>query len=1736
MYNFTSSLVRKISLLICVIFSLSNVIVFAQQNAGDKSILSIDRNKVDNTPTSIFFSPATNWGEDQAQDIFRKYLGLNGPDNVIVLANTTKTKSNITTKRYYQYFKGIKTEYGSVTLTCKEGRVSFITGNFYNADKGLSANPAISESTALDFALKSIGAEKYMWQNPKEEERIQNFYHKKDTSYLPHGQLVWIEDYSKGMVTDRQLHLAYKFNIYAEQPLSRQEVFIDAATGKVLFSNNLIKHTAATGHSEYSGVIPFQTSYVGGTYELYDSTRGSGVHTLNLHNGTSYAAATEFANAANLWPNSTSDTVALDAHWAGEMVYDYWKIEQGRLSWDNADGILVQYVHYSTNYNNAYWDGAEMTYGDGSGCGGGFTPLVSLDVTAHEIGHGVCQGTANLVYAGESGAMNEGFSDCWGATIENWANPHEVDAVPKSTWQMGEEIGCGNPLRRMDFPKLKSDPDTYTGTYWVSQIACVPSGGNDECGVHTNSGLLNKWYFLITAGGSGTNDLGNSYVVTGLGFTESQNILYQTELVLSSTADYALCRTTSINVALTIYGPCSPEVITVTNAWYAVGVGAAFVPCFPNIGFTAFTMKVSENAATLSCPASKVYNIGLKPYGPAFSGGNPVVTVFAAHGTAIAGTDYVLGSTSLTFPVGSTSTQYSTLTVFDNGAVHDDKNLVLGFTIAKMGSDATVSVTNDSLFVTINNDDSIPDPGHSEYHTLDWGTSVTSNLTSAFTGANSRGHSQFLLYASELVTAGVKPGVPMTQIAFNVTTKASTSPYVGYTVSMANTTFADMSSIFATGLTQVYTGNHTTNLGIDSLDFNSSFFTWDGTSNIVVEICYGMNATAAGNDKMDGIDNNPTIACNHEGTSTGSGTGCTLPYGTGAGNGTARPVMRFKQLVPPSVVETVMGSTHTWDVKAGQEVYFYNTADNYIMSGLKNINNDLGCVTATVTKQGVGFTPASFSPINRSLKEFSITPTINGGITTYDAIIYFTNTELNGVAPSSLFLVKTDALTDATVTTFNSVELTPVLITGTNYVGFKGTFTGFSRFFLVDGPICNTPVPVITPAGPTTFCSGGSVVLNANTGAGLTYQWQLAGGDIMGETNSSYTASLAGNYTVKEYSGACNATSPPVTITLTGVSAGSVTGAPGVCTGQTATLSDAITGGIWSSGNTSLATVGTSSGIVTGITAGVVTISYAVTNSCGTATATTTLTVSAPVAVAAISGTMSVCAGKTTSLSDITPAGFWSSGNTAMATVNSSGLVTALVAGTVPISYSVTNAFGCVSSAIATVTVNALPAAVITPLGSTTLCAGGGTVVLNATTGSGLSYQWKLGGADLTGATTSSYTASLAGNYTVVITNSNNCTATSAPVTIVVSGLIVVPSVSISASPGTVVCVAGATVTYNATAVNGGSSPVYDWYVNGISKTSGTPYSYVPVNGDVVKCRLTSSDLCATPDTAISSVVMSVGTYQTPSVSIAASPGSIVCTGTKTTFSAVPVFGGTAPSYQWTKNGSIVLTGPASYTCIPNNGDVITCTMTSDYTCLTSPTAASAPFTIIVEAPTVNKDSIYVTKSVIVSGQIDTFVAVAPHGGASPTYQWYINGVAVPGETGSIFVTSTLVDGQLVTCAVTSSDPCAFPNTGISNGIKVLVGTGIKDAINTINNFTLVPNPNKGVFTINGILRNPADNRVSIIITDMLGQAIYKETAEAHNGNLNERITLAGSIASGIYLVSITSGEDHVVFQVVIDK
>lgn len=571
-------------------FSLS---AFAQETDKRISQKSLSEN---GEPSLITFSDKSTYKGSDYDKVFKEQLALKDNQSFSKIKSESD-REGFTHEKFQLYEQGIKVEFANYTLHSKNGKLQSMNGEFYKIVNA-KVKPALSAQEAFSRAVALTGAKTYLWDSPQDAAAMD--YAK------PKGELVFLpdmENQGKERTTDK-VRLAYKFDIYATNPLSRGDLYIDAVTGQALFYNATIKHlgenvhgkskaaltenslnskmavVAANAATRYSGTQTIQTTLSGSSYILLDGTRGNGIQTYNSARTATYPT-TNFTDADNNWieyNNTNKDNGALDAHWGAEMTYDYWSAVHGRNSYDGAGAKIKSYVHYNLvaagypNNNNAFWNGSVMTYGDGTGTGG-FDILTAMDVAGHEIGHAVCTYTANLAYQKESGAMNEGFSDIWGACIEYRAAP------TKSTWLVGEDIERRSghlALRSMSDPNSEGQPDTYGGTYWVN-VNCTPTNNNDQCGVHTNSGVLNHWFYILSVGKSGTNDLGNAYNVTGITIDKAAKIAYRLESnYLSANSTYATARTYGIQSAIDLYGAGSAEVIATTNAFYAVGVGAAY--------------------------------------------------------------------------------------------------------------------------------------------------------------------------------------------------------------------------------------------------------------------------------------------------------------------------------------------------------------------------------------------------------------------------------------------------------------------------------------------------------------------------------------------------------------------------------------------------------------------------------------------------------------------------------------------------------------------------------------------------------------------------------------------------------------------------------------------------------------------------------------------------------------------------------------------------------------------------------------------------------------------------------------------------------------------------------------------------------------------------------------------------------------------------------------------------------
>ena len=276
-----------------------------------------------------------------------------------------------------------------------------------------------------------------------------------------------------------------------------------------------------------------------------------------------------------------------DIHWGMAKTLDFYKEVFGRDSYDG-NGSPVYNLYYNLpEYEDSFLafaiDNAAalssnapypMLYGTGGlSLTGAIRPVVELSVMAHEFTHIVTGHTADLEYSGESGALNESFSDIFGISVKKYAT-NAADWYIGEGLMLNEEGGLTSNLRNMADPKNSMDgedpnPDTYEGEYWVD----IDEMDLDDGGVHTNSSVQNKWYYLLTDGDKGTNDNGFAYDVKGIGIEKSREIAYLTlTSYATSESDYAAIRMASQEAAEVLYGAGSNELKAVADAWDAVGV------------------------------------------------------------------------------------------------------------------------------------------------------------------------------------------------------------------------------------------------------------------------------------------------------------------------------------------------------------------------------------------------------------------------------------------------------------------------------------------------------------------------------------------------------------------------------------------------------------------------------------------------------------------------------------------------------------------------------------------------------------------------------------------------------------------------------------------------------------------------------------------------------------------------------------------------------------------------------------------------------------------------------------------------------------------------------------------------------------------------------------------------------------------------------------------------------------
>ncbi|MGW5032100.1 M4 family metallopeptidase [Streptomyces nigra] len=481
--------------------------------------------------------------QSEAADTAQR-IGLGGKEKLLV-KDVVKDADGTTHTRYERTYAGLPVLGGDLVVHDKSGRTTVTRAS--KATLALNTlSPKVTKSAAAD---KALAASKKTDVKGAETERAPRL-------------VVWAGAGKPVLAWETVVE-----GVQKDGTPSELQVVTDAATGKQLLAAEKV-HTGS-GKGQFVGDVEIGTTQSGSTYQLVDPDRAN-QKTYDLNQGTS-GTGTLFTDDNDVWGNgqpSDRQTAGVDVAYGAAATWDYFKDGYGRNGIRNDGVAAYSRAHYGNNYVNAFWQDSCfcMTYGDGSG---NTHPLTALDVTAHEMSHGVTAATAGLVYSGESGGLNEATSDIFAAAVEF----HEDLPADPGDYFVGEKIdinGDGTPLRYMDKPSK----DGASKDNWSSTL-----GGID---VHYSSGPANHFFYLLSEGSGPKTVNGVDYdsptydgqPVTGIGIENAAAIWYRAlTTYMTSTTNYAGARTATLSAAADLFGAYSPTYLAVADAWAGINVG-----------------------------------------------------------------------------------------------------------------------------------------------------------------------------------------------------------------------------------------------------------------------------------------------------------------------------------------------------------------------------------------------------------------------------------------------------------------------------------------------------------------------------------------------------------------------------------------------------------------------------------------------------------------------------------------------------------------------------------------------------------------------------------------------------------------------------------------------------------------------------------------------------------------------------------------------------------------------------------------------------------------------------------------------------------------------------------------------------------------------------------------------------------------------------------------------------------
>ena len=507
------------------------------------------------TPGWVVFKPDARI---PAAEVFTRYRAAFHltPDSSMRRLSTEIDELGVQHDRYQQYFRNTKVEGAEFTVHAKDGIALKANGQLATDFAPAQTTARISEQQARAIAKGVAPSPKYYDEATFAQDLLRPLASLPD--YQPVGELLFRRRSDANQAYD----LAWMFKLYTVDLQSSRQVYVDAATGAVIVAFPLL-HNCATGsgNTTFRNNQRFNTRNSNGAFNLVDDCNGTLLTGRHKNPDKTFSV---LSDADNDWNDGSRSDVT--SFWALGVAYDYFRLVHNRMSFDGKNGPMV----ISNDFEEANARGGNGFISIGLAGTGDLDDYNPIDVVGHEFTHSVVEKSAGLENApdSESGALGESFSDMFGIATRRWEERLLKPASP--SWIIGQQRGC--PICR-DFkdPNTTQNPAYYKGLMWNTSDP------------HINTGVQNLWFYLLTDGGTGTNEKIEKYSVKGIGLAKSERIIYRSlTRYLTKQSTFADARQASLDSAADLFGAGSPEVGETLKAWCAVGLCGYSVPKGPD--------------------------------------------------------------------------------------------------------------------------------------------------------------------------------------------------------------------------------------------------------------------------------------------------------------------------------------------------------------------------------------------------------------------------------------------------------------------------------------------------------------------------------------------------------------------------------------------------------------------------------------------------------------------------------------------------------------------------------------------------------------------------------------------------------------------------------------------------------------------------------------------------------------------------------------------------------------------------------------------------------------------------------------------------------------------------------------------------------------------------------------------------------------------------------------------------